>query len=152
MDKLKNYISAYLFSFIGYCMCIGFLISMLLVSIKSSDGFIENMILSLALPVILFSVIILAVSICFIIEFIAHKYFNYKSSIKNFEPGFFFKLGILFGLLPFVVLFSYTIISTVFIHIDLIRCKHIYEKIILIITLLYPTYLVTKFIFKKDKN
>ena len=161
MDKLKNYISAYLFSFIGYCMCIGEPIIF--------KTIYEQNIFSTIWTTCIFTIMIAAypiagIIICFIIEWLIKKIFKYKSNIKNDNNimDFIFKLGIFFGLLPFVILIAsaigfftpYILLpEKILMFIDEHICDlFCFLKIIITLGVFYSIYLLWKFIFKKDKN
>ena len=161
MDKLKNYISAYLFSFIGYCMCIGEPIIF--------KTMYEQNIFSTIWTTCIFTIMIAAypiagIIICFIIEWLIKKIFKYKSNIKNDNNimDFIFKLGIFFGLLPFVILIAsaigfftpYILLpEKILMFIDEHICDlFCFLKIIITLGVFYSIYLLWKFIFKKDKN
>ncbi len=161
MDKLKNYISAYLFSFIGYCMCIGEPIIF--------KTIYEQNIFSTIWTTCIFTIMIAAypiagIIICFIIEWLIKKIFKYKSNIKNDNNimYFIFKLGIFFGLLPFVILIASAICcftpllvipEKILMFIDEHICDFFcFLKIIITLGVFYSIYLLWKFIFKKDKN
>ncbi len=161
MDKLKNYISAYLFSFIGYCMCIGEPIIF--------KTMYEQNIFSTIWTTCIFTIMIAAypiagIIICFIIEWLIKKIFKYKSNIKNDNNimDFIFKLGIFFGLLPFVILIASAICcftpllvipEKILMFIDEHICDFFcFLKIIITLGVFYSIYLLWKFIFKKDKN
>ena len=161
MDKLKNYISAYLFSFIGYCMCIGEPIIF--------KTIYEQNIFSTIWTTCIFTIMIAAypiagIIICFIIEWLIKKIFKYKSNIKNDNNimDFIFKLGIFFGLLPFVILIASAICcftpllvipEKILMFIDEHICDFFcFLKIIITLGVFYSIYLLWKFIFKKDKN
>ena len=161
MNKLKNYISAYLFSFIGYCMCIGEPIIF--------KTIYEQNIFSTIWTTCIFTIMIAAypiagIIICFIIEWLIKKIFKYKSNIKNDNNimDFIFKLGIFFGLLPFVILIASAICcftpllvipEKILMFIDEHICDFFcFLKIIITLGVFYSIYLLWKFIFKKDKN
>ena len=161
MNKLKNYISAYLFSFIGYCMCIGEPIIF--------KTIYEQNIFSTIWTTCIFTIMIAAypiagIIICFIIEWLIKKIFKYKSNIKNDNNimDFIFKLGIFFGLLPFVILIASAICcftpllvipEKILMFIDEHICDFFcFLKIIITLGNFYSIYLLWKFIFKKDKN
>ena len=161
MDKLQNYISAYLFSFIGYCMCIGEPIIF--------KTIYEQNIFSTIWTTCIFTIMIAAypiagIIICFIIEWLIKKIFKYKSNIKNDNNimDFIFKLGIFFGLLPFVILIASAICcftpllvipEKILMFIDEHICDFFcFLKIIITLGVFYSIYLLWKFIFKKDKN
>ena len=107
---------------------------------------------------------IAGIIICFIIECLIKKIFKYKSNIKNDNNimDFIFKLGIFFGLLPFVILIASAICcftpllvipEKILMFIDEHICDFFcFLKIIITLGVFYSIYLLWKFIFKKDKN
>ena len=91
------------------------------------------------------------------------KIFKYKSNIKNNNiMDFIFKLGIFFGLLPFVIVIAsaigfftpYIVLpEKILMFIDEHICDFFcFLKIIITLVIFYFIYLLWKFIFKKDKN
>ena len=161
MNKLKNYISAYLFSFIGYCMCIG---EPIIFKTMYEQYLFSTIYLTFIFTIMIAAYPIAGIIICFIIEWLIKKIFKYKSNIKNDNNimDFIFKLGIFFGLLPFVILTAAAICcftpllvipEKILMFIDEHICDFFcFLKIIITLVIFYFIYLLWKFIFKKDKN
>ena len=161
MDKLKNYISAYLFSFIGYCMCIG---EPIIFKTMYEQYLFSTIFLTFIFTIMIAAYPIAGIIICFIIEWLIKKIFKYKYNIKNDNNimDFIFKLGIFFGLLPFVILIASAICcftpllvipEKILMFIDEHICDFFcFLKIIITLGVFYSIYLLWKFIFKKDKN
>ena len=161
MDKLKNYISAYLFSFIGYCMCIG---EPIIFKTMYEQYLFSTIYLTFIFTIMIAAYPIAGIIICFIIEWLIKKIFKYKSNIKNDNNimDFIFKLGIFFGLLPFVIVIAsaigfftpYIVLpEKILMFIDEHICDFFcFLKIIITLVIFYFIYLLWKFIFKKDKN
>lgn len=164
MNKFKNYISTYLFSFLGYEISFYLLIIFLPninSQINSSFYLLINHIFKNTKP----HYQMLGVVICFLIEWFIKNKFKYNINIKNSIINFIFKLGIFLGLLPFTILLTllaiimFIIILTTLLNNRILTFlgNHISEMseillIIFISIIIYIIYLLAKFVFKKDKN
>ena len=73
MNKLKNYISAYLFSFIGYCMCIG---EPIIFKTMYEQYLFSTIYLTFIFTIMIAAYPIAGIIICFIIEWLIKKYSN----------------------------------------------------------------------------
>ncbi len=152
MNKLKTYITTYLFSFIGYCISI-FPPFLYIKFHNAEEGLFSNLyfviFLTAAFAIYPNSLVI----VCYIVEYIAKKFFNYEFQlrIKNNKIDFIFKLGIFLGLLPYVLTLSGIIFyAGLLLLIGPKLLSNTIIKIILISGMSYCCYIIAKYIFKKD--
>ena len=152
MNKLKTYITTYLFSFIGYCMLISipYLFKYLY---DSKEGILSNISSTIFLIMVIGIYPISFIFICYIIELGFKKIFKYKFKyqIKNKKIDFIFKLGIFLGLLPYVLTLSGILFCfALFLLIPEKFLSMLILKIITISGMSYCCYIIAKYIFKKD--